>query len=124
MGQLIDGIRLDLSLIPGFFIRALAAPFMIGAAKYARGDWRSAIKNREEAQEAINRRTTSLLNHLAEHQDGTFYDDEGFAHLAAVAWNALYILWIQNTFFEIPPIFGHALDRTIKGHLEAKQGGK
>lgn len=112
--------RLDLSLIPGFFIRALAPCFMLGESKYARGDWKNACKNKEQAEEAVNRRMTSLLNHLTSDLDGIEYDDEGPAHLAAVAWNALYILFLRATFFCKPPFNAYILQMTLETNRAKK----
>ena len=115
--------KLDLSHVPGFFIRALAAPFMLGAAKYGRGSWRSEITTREQAEEACNRRLGSLLNHLTAYMDGEFYDAEGPAHLSAVAWNALYILYLKVTFGG-GSFVDEALLAAKLAEYEAKKGGK
>lgn len=115
-------LRLDLSHVPGFFIRAVAAPFMLGEAKYSRGDWKNAVKNAEEAKEAINRRTTSLLNHLTNYLDGNLYDVEGCHELACVAWNSLYILFLGCRFLAWKPFLHDVLSDAIEGH-KAKKGG-
>lgn len=115
--------KLDLSHIPGFFIRALASPFMLGAAKYGRGSWRSEITTGKQAEEACNRRLGSLLNHLTAYMDGEFYDGEGPAHLSAVAWNALYILWLKVTWLAEVPVDKDIL-ATKLAEYEAKKGGK
>lgn len=116
-------LRLDLSLVPGFFIRALAAPFMVGAAKYARGDWKTLVTTPEEADMTCRRRLTSLMNHLTLYLDGISYDSEGAHHLAAVAWNALYILFLQDRFFSEPPFDQEVLQQTVESY-EAKKGRK
>lgn len=85
-------MKLNLALIPGLFITALAPPFMLGVAKYAKGDWQGHLLN-GKADEFIESRTSSMLSHMTKYQNGEIYDEEGPHHLAAVAWNALCVLW-------------------------------
>lgn len=82
-------MKLKLGLIPGFFLKALALPLMLGEAKYARGDW----ANQDNPQQFIYDRSDSLFRHIADFQDGIHYDEDGQHNLAAAAWNALVILY-------------------------------
>lgn len=112
--------RLDLSHVPGFFVRALAAPFMIGAVKYSRGDWAASVKTADQAKEACDRRLGSLLNHLTTYMDGENYDVDGFHHLAAVAWGALYILFLKCKFLGHKMYLEDVLVERLQFHKENK----
>lgn len=85
-------MRLRTGLVPGFFIRALAGPFTLGAAKYGDYSWRELLQDEGKARQFVSDRVDSMMNHFGEFLDGQMYDPEGPHHLAALAWNALMVL--------------------------------
>lgn len=89
-------MKLKLGLVPGFFVKALAVPFMLGAVKYQEGDWAT----HDEA--FVKDRVHSAARHWAAFLDGVVYDEDGQHNLAAAAWNMLVILWYRNRLYEEP----------------------
>ena len=89
-------LKLELALVPGFFIKALAVPFMLGAAKYAPGDWANYLKDPIKRKEFADARMHSACRHLADFLDGTMYDEDGQHNLAAAAWNCLVVLFYMH----------------------------
>jgi hypothetical protein len=86
-------MKLKLGLVPGFFIKALAVPFMLGEAKYARGDW----ANQADPEKFCLDRLDSAMRHATDYLDGVTYDEDGQNNAAAAAWNFLVVLYYRAT---------------------------
>jgi hypothetical protein len=119
-------------LVPSEFVKALALPFMLGEAKYGKDSWKTV-----DHDTFLSRRARSLKRHLKVFEDKLLslehdnllrpfnrqrymalelrnvLDDEGPHHLAAVAWNALAMLWHMDKVSGIIEVSKVHTERTI-----------
>jgi hypothetical protein len=86
-----DGPRLRWSLLPWDAIEVVVQLLEYGARKYP------AANNWQHVENAEQRYLDALTRHLVEVHKGNYYDDgpegSGFPHFAAIATNALFLLW-------------------------------
>jgi Domain of unknown function (DUF5664) len=110
----VEKLKLNLRLVPGFFLEALAVPFMLGAAKYEEGNWRS-----HNCVDFPKARTDSMLRHTVQYLNGEDFDEDGQSNLAAIAWNALVVLWYRRHNF-INPFYADVYEQRLKEYQDAK----
>ena len=88
-GKKWDGGKLRWDLVPWEAFEQVVERFTHGSMKY--GDW-----NWTKLDKANDRYFAALMRHLIAHRKGELYDPDlpGNLHMAAVAWNALVLLYL------------------------------
>lgn len=83
-----DKGKIDYTLIPIPALKRIGRHYMNGADKYGRGNWLKL-----DTPEDIERYKQSMFRHLIQYLDGEKNED----HLAAVVWNAMSLLYFEET---------------------------
>lgn len=85
-----DDGKLAYNLVPMDALDEVVKRFTHGAAKYAPGNWQT-------VDNAVERYSAALMRHYSAYRQGERMDPEapGLSHIAAVAWNALVLVWFE-----------------------------
>jgi len=82
--------KLRWDLLPLLEIEDIVKIYTAGADKYGENTW-------QHLNNGYNRYKAAMLRHLMEYEKGNEFDDETKCrHLAAVAWNAIAMLYISK----------------------------
>ena len=82
--------KLRWDLLPLGDIEDIVKLYTAGAVKYGDNSW-------QELPDGYNRYKAAMFRHLVEYEKGNEFDNEtGGRHLAAVAWNAIAMLWLYK----------------------------
>ena len=83
-----DETKPEMAYLPWSALVEVCKIMDYGARKYGRDNWKTC--------DDPARYTSALLRHLAAHQHGEILDPEsGYSHLAHMACNSLFLLWLN-----------------------------
>jgi len=87
-GMKADKQKIRMELIPLDAVMKIAEIMTFGSTKYEPDNWKLV---------EVERYHGALLRHLEAWQRGERYDkDSGYSHIAHMACNALFILWLEE----------------------------
>ncbi len=89
-GQKFDDEKIRMDLLPFEALEAVAEVLTFGAKKYADNNW-------QLVENAKSRYVAALLRHLSAYMQNEINDKEsGFSHIAHMATNALFLVWLDE----------------------------